>query len=101
MATIIDGKEIAKKIREDLKIECDKLKDEGIQPKLAVIMVGDDPASKIYVRNKNRACQEIGIEFEEYLLEENIKQEDLNNLIKKLNQDEKVNGIFSNYKLSI
>ena len=82
-----------KKIREDLKIECDKLKDEGIQPKLAVIMVGDDPASKIYVRNKNRACQEIGIEFEEYLLEENIKQEDLNNLIKKLNQDEKVNGI--------
>ncbi len=93
MATIIDGKEIAKKIREDLKIECDKLKDEGIQPKLAVIMVGDDPASKIYVRNKNRACQEIGIEFEEYLLEENIKQEDLNNLIKKLNQDEKVNGI--------
>ena len=93
MAVIIDGKEVAKKIREELKLECDELKKEGIQPKLAVIMVGDDPASKIYVRNKNRACQEIGIEFEEYLLEENIQQEELNNLIKKLNQDEKINGI--------
>ena len=93
MAVIIDGKEVAKKIREELKLECDELKKEGIQPKLAVIMVGNDSASKIYVRNKNRACQEIGIDFEEYLLEENIKQEELNNLIKKLNQDEKVNGI--------
>ena len=93
MATIIDGKTLAKKIRENLKIECDELKEEGIKPKLAVIMVGDDPASKVYVRNKSRACDEIGIEYQEYLLNENITQDELLELIKKLNNDETVNGI--------
>ncbi len=93
MATIIDGKTLAKKIRENLKIECDELKEKGIKPKLAVIMVGDDPASKVYVRNKSRACDEIGIEYQEYLLNENITQDELLELIKKLNNDETVNGI--------
>lgn len=93
MATIIDGKDLAKKIRESLKIECDELKEQGINPKLAVIMVGDNPASKVYVRNKSKACDQIGIEYEEHLLEENITQQELNDLIKKLNQDKKVNGI--------
>ena len=60
MTEIIDGKALAKKIRENLKKDVDELKKEGIKPKFAVILVGDDPASKIYVRNKNRACNEIG-----------------------------------------
>ena len=77
MATIIDGKNLAKKIRSNLKIECDELKKKGIVPKLAVIMVGDDPASKVYVRNKSRACDEIGIQYQEHLLSDNITQEEL------------------------
>lgn len=93
MAIIIDGKTLAKKIRGNLKIECDKLKEMGINPKLAVIMVGDNPASKVYVRNKSRACDEVGVIYEEYLLEENTTQEELLNLIQKLNQDESVHGI--------
>ena len=93
MAIIIDGKALAKKIRQELKVECDKLKEKGINPKLAVIMVGDNPASKVYVRNKSRACDEIGIEYEEFLLHDNIKQEELISLIKKLNEDKSINGI--------
>ena len=70
MAVLIDGKVLAKKIREQLKEECNELKTNKIVPKLAVIMVGDNPASKVYVRNKSKACEEIGIEYEEYLLDE-------------------------------
>ena len=93
MATIIDGKKLAKSIRENLKIECETLKKEGIRPKLAVIMVGNNPASKVYVKSKSKACNEIGIEYEEHLLEETITQQELNNLIQKLNQAKEVNGI--------
>lgn len=93
MATIIDGKELAKKIRENLKIECDELKKQGILPKLAVIMVGNNPASKVYVRNKSRACNEVGIEYEEYLLEETTTQKELNDLIQKLNENKDISGI--------
>ena len=93
MAIIIDGKELAKKIRQNLKTECDELKRKGIQPKLAVIMVGDNPASKIYVRNKSKACEEVGIEYEEHILQENITQQELNELIQKLNQNESISGI--------
>ena len=75
------------KIRQELKEECEELIKKGINPKLAVIMVGDNPASKVYVRNKSRACEEIGIEYEEYLLKDDIKQEDLIELIKKLNKE--------------
>ena len=93
MSVIIDGKELAKKIRANLKIECEELKNKQINPKLAVIMVGDDPASKVYVRNKSKACEEVGIEYEEYLIGSNIAQKELIDLIKKLNQDKTVNGI--------
>ena len=93
MAVIIDGKALAKKIREQLKEECSKLKKEGILPKLAVIMVGDDPASKVYVRNKSKACNEVGIEYEEYILNSNITQEKLINLIESLNNKKDVHGI--------
>lgn len=93
MAVLIDGKELAKKIRANLKIECEELSKDGIKSKLAVIMVGNDPASKVYVRNKSRACEDVGIEYEEYLLDSNISQKELIDLITKLNQDNTVNGI--------
>lgn len=93
MAEILDGKMVAKKIKEDLKREVEELKQNEIFPKLAVIMVGEDPASKVYVRNKSIACQEIGIEYEEYLLDEKVSMNELLDLINKLNQDETVNGI--------
>ena len=90
---LIDGKELAKKIRANLKTEVDKLKQQGIIPKLAVIMVGDDKASSVYVRNKSRACNEIGIEFEEFLKGQDTTQEELLSLIQKLNKREDVHGI--------
>lgn len=93
MAIIIKGKELAKKIRKDLRIECEELKKQGINPKLAVIMVGNNPASKVYVKNKSKACDEIGIEYEEHLLEETTTQQELNELIKKLNNTKEVHGI--------
>ena len=93
MAIIIDGKELAKKIRANLKIECEELKKRNINSKLAVIMVGDDPASKVYVRNKSKVCEDVGIEYKEYLLSSNTKQKELIELIEKLNQDKTINGI--------
>ena len=93
MAEIINGKKLAKEIREDLKIKCEELKEKGIKPKLAVIMVGDDNASQVYVRNKSKVCDEIGIEFEEHLLEANIEQKVLIDLIEKLNKDKNIHGI--------
>ncbi len=93
MATIMNGKELAKKIRENLKKDCEELKKQGIHPKLAVIMVGNNAASKVYVKSKSKACDEIGIEYEEYFLEETICQEELNQLIKSLNNKREVNGI--------
>lgn len=93
MATIIDGKMLSKKIRESLKKDCDELKENGINPKLAVIMVGDNPASKVYVRNKSKACNEVGIEYQEYLLGNETTQEQLIKLITDLNHDKEINGI--------
>lgn len=93
MAIIIDGKALAGKIRANLKQEVDELKEKGICPKLAVIMVGNDKASAIYVRNKSRACQEVGVEFEEYLLPDNIQMNQLLELINSLNQNENIDGI--------
>ena len=93
MAEIIDGKELAKKVRKELKVEVDILKEQGINPKLAVIMVGNDPGSTVYVRNKSKACEKVGIEFEEFLFEETISEEMLLETIEKLNQDDKVHGI--------
>ena len=93
MAEIINGKKLAKEIREDLKIKCEELKEKGIKPKLAVIMVGDDNASQVYVRNKSKVCDEIGIEFEEHILDANIEQKVLIDLIEKLNKDKNIHGI--------
>lgn len=93
MAEIIDGKALAKKIRMELKEEVEKLKKKNIFPKLAVIMVGEDKASKVYVRNKSKACEEIGVEYEEFLLKDDTKMEDLLNLIEELNNRPDINGI--------
>ena len=93
MAQIINGKELAKNIRLNLKNEVNILKNNGITPKLAVIMVGNDKASKVYVKNKSKACEEIGIEYEEILLDENITMEELLDVIDKLNNRIDVHGI--------
>ena len=93
MAVIIDGKELARKTRSNLKIDCEELKKKGITPKLAVILVGDDKASKVYVRNKNKACEDVGIEFEEHILESEITQKQLIDLIEELNNRKDINGI--------
>ena len=90
---LINGKELAKKIRGKLKEEVDVLKGKGIVPKLAVIMVGDDKASAVYVRNKSKACKEIGIEYEEFLLDSKTEQKELIDLIKTLNDRKDVHGI--------
>lgn len=90
---IIDGKKLAKTTRENLRLEVEELKENGINPKLAVIMVGNNSASQIYVRNKSRACDEVGIEFEEYLLPATTERSELLNLIDKLNKQEDINGI--------
>ena len=93
MYEIINGKELSKKIREELKLESNKLREKGIIPKLAVILVGDDSASKVYVKNKNKACQEVGVEFEEILLDTTTTMEELLNIIDKLNERKDINGI--------
>ena len=93
MAIIIDGKKLAQEIRADLKIKCNEIKEKGIQPKLAVVMVGDNKASQVYVRNKSKVCEEVGIEFEEFLLDANIEQKVLIDLLEKLNKDDNIHGI--------
>ena len=93
MEMLLNGKEVAKKIKEDLKLEVDAIKEKGIIPKLAVVMVGNNEASKVYVKNKSKACDTIGVEFEEFLLEEDTTEEELFELIDRLNEDKNINGI--------
>ena len=93
MYEIINGKELSKKIREELKLESNKLREKGIIPKLAVILVGDNSASKVYIKNKSKACQEVGVEFEEILLDAKTTMEELLNIIDKLNERKDINGI--------
>jgi methylenetetrahydrofolate dehydrogenase (NADP+)/methenyltetrahydrofolate cyclohydrolase len=93
MAVIINGKELAKKIRQNLKEEVEELNKKEIHPKLAVIMVGEEKASQVYVKNKSKACNEIGVDFEEFLLPEDTTMETLLNLIEVLNNREDVSGI--------
>ncbi len=93
MAQLIDGKKISADIKEELRLEVETLKEKGISVCLAVIQVGTDPASCVYVRNKTRACAYIGIESKSYDLPENTTEEELENLIEQLNHDQSVNGI--------
>lgn len=93
MAQIIDGKVISKQIKDELKETVAKLKEEGIDICLAVIQVGNDAASSVYVGNKKKACAYIGIESRAYELPESTTEEELLALIQELNQDDSVNGI--------
>jgi methylenetetrahydrofolate dehydrogenase (NADP+) / methenyltetrahydrofolate cyclohydrolase len=94
MAQIIDGKMIAAKIREQLKIEVAKLVAErGVKPKLAVLLVGNDPASQIYVRNKERGCAEVGMSSEVLRLPSSTGQNELIEVVRKLNNDRSVHGV--------
>lgn len=94
MAQIISGKEVSAKVREELKKETAALIEAtGIYPGLAVILVGNDPASQVYVRNKQLACEELGFHPFEYKMSENTTQEQLLDLINVLNKDPKVHGI--------
>ncbi len=93
-AKIIDGKEIAAKARAELKVRVDGLKSaKGVTPGLAVVLVGEDPASKIYVRNKARASEKAGISSVQHTLDEGTTQVDLLKLIDKLNADPAIHGI--------
>lgn len=93
MTSVIDGKKISAEIKDELKLKVEKLAQEGIRVTLAVIQVGKDPASTVYVGNKKKACEYIGIRSLAYELEESISQEELLELIHKLNSDPEVNGI--------
>lgn len=93
-AKIIDGKAMAAGIRQELKVRLEKLKDEaGITPGLAVILVGDDPASHTYVNNKEKACNEVGIDSYIYRLPTDTSQEEVLTLVQKLNADSQIDGI--------
>ena len=91
--TKIDGKEIAKSVKEIVKKAVDELKGQKFTPCLATILIGDNPASATYVRNKHKACEEVGIATKDHKLSSNIIQEDLNELIDSLNKDKSVHGI--------
>ena len=93
MAMILDGKALAAKLKEEIKLEVSSLKGKGIYPKLAVILVGDDPASQVYVRNKWRDCEEVGIISQTVVLPAETRREDLTELIRSLNADASVHGI--------
>ena len=93
MAKLIDGKVISAAVKAEVAEEVAKLKEQGITPGLAVIIVGEDPASKVYVANKEKACEAIGMASFKYALPEDTTEEELLKLIKELNEDSKVNGI--------
>lgn len=93
MAMRIDGKAIAASVRSDVAKEVTALKEQGITPGMAVVIVGDDPASRIYVNNKKKACAEVGIYSEEYALPATTTQEELTKLVQELNGRKEINGI--------
>jgi len=93
MAKIIDGKAVAKAVREDVAKEVAALKQRGIAPGLAVIIVGDDPASQVYVKNKEKDCEEVGFFSEKFALPASATQEELLDLVRRLNGREDIHGI--------
>jgi len=93
MATLIDGKKVSASIREEVKAEVAQLREQGIAPKLAVILVGDDPASVVYARSKEKACANVGIDFELTVMPGTTPEDEVVALIEKLNRDDNVHGI--------
>ena len=98
-AKIIDGKAIAALVNQETAQEVAELTRAGLQPTLAVVLVGEDPASKVYVRNKSRTCQELGMISREIRLPENTTQEELLAVVQELNNDKAVNGILVQFPL--
>lgn len=90
---IISGKDVSLKVKDEIKEATEALKSKGITPTLAVIIVGDDPASRVYVNNKKKACEYVGFRSLEYALDESVSQSELLELIEKLNCDDEVDGI--------
>ena len=93
MATIIDGKELSKKLKEQMKDRVAQMRQQGIVPKLVVVLVGNNRASEVYVRNKHKACGEVGIESEVIKMPEETTQQELLDVVKGLNEDRTVDGI--------
>ncbi|MEE0928687.1 MAG: tetrahydrofolate dehydrogenase/cyclohydrolase catalytic domain-containing protein, partial [Acutalibacteraceae bacterium] len=93
MAKLIDGKIISAAVKDAVAKETAELKEKGVIPGLAVIIVGEDPASKVYVANKEKACQQMGFASWKYALPEDTTEEELLALIRRLNNDPEVNGI--------
>ncbi|MBP1565775.1 MAG: bifunctional methylenetetrahydrofolate dehydrogenase/methenyltetrahydrofolate cyclohydrolase FolD [Oscillospiraceae bacterium] len=93
MANIIDGKAVSLKVKGEVREKALELKEKGIEVGLAVVIVGDNPASRVYVNSKKRACEEVGFNSYEYALPEETTQQELLDLVDVLNKDEKVNGI--------
>ena len=93
MAKIIDGKQISKEVRAEIAAECAELREKGIVPGLAVVIVGTDPASQVYVRNKKKACEEVGFHSEVYELPGETTEAELLALVEKLNHDDNIHGI--------
>lgn len=93
MAKLIDGKVISAAVKNEVATEVAALKEKGVTPGLAVIIVGEDPASKVYVANKEKACEQLGMASFKYALPENTTENELLELINKLNNDSSVNGI--------
>jgi len=92
-AKIIDGKKISTEIKEEIKIKVSNLKDKGVEPTLAVVLVGDNPASQVYVRNKKKACEYVGIRSLSYELPTDTTQEELMKLVEELNTRKDIHGI--------
>ena len=93
MGRIIDGKAVSAQVKEEIKQEVSQLKENGVEIGLAVVIVGDDPASQVYVRNKEKACEFVGFNSYKYALPAETTEEELLALIDKLNNDDKVDGI--------
>lgn len=93
MAVILDGKAVSAKVKEEVKEEVEALKKQGVSVGLAVIIVGNNPASRTYVNNKKKACEAAGILSEEYALPEETTQEELLALVRELNHKDSINGI--------
>ncbi|MBU1026349.1 MAG: bifunctional methylenetetrahydrofolate dehydrogenase/methenyltetrahydrofolate cyclohydrolase FolD [Candidatus Margulisbacteria bacterium] len=94
MGNIINGKEVSDKIRESMSAQIEEFKNKtGVVPRLEVVLVGEDPASQVYVRSKEKACAKLGMESKTHRLPESTKQEQLVDLVRTLNKDKKVHGI--------
>lgn len=92
-AVVLNGRDLANRMKEEMKSRVEALKERGVNPGLAVVLVGDNPASQIYVRMKKKDCEEVGIISYEYLRDKTISEAELLELVQELNEDERIHGI--------